>query len=269
MASMSTTMPNVPVNHGEKPEKFNGAEFKRWQQKMMVYLTTLNLSKYLTETAPVLDEGETDITKLGAVDTWKYGNFLCKNYILNGLDNTLYNMYSPINTAKELWESLDKKYKTKDAGLKKFVIGRNLDFKIIDSKTVMSQLDRRIRRGSTLAKVPTKETTRSSLGSAGPNQGNYKKFTGKCFICGKLGHRAKDCRSRKAQHNPKKKTTEVHIAEEDKLTVDVSELNPSAVISEINLVSNNREWWVDTEATRHVCSEKKIFTTYEAINNEE
>ncbi|XP_059629784.1 pentatricopeptide repeat-containing protein At1g63150-like [Cornus florida] len=69
----------------------------------------------------------------------------------------------------------------------------------------------------------------------GPSQGNYKKFTGKCFICGKLGHRAKDCRSRKTHHNPKKKTTEVHIAEEDKLTADVSELNLSAVVSEINL----------------------------------
>ena len=23
----------VPINHGEKPEKFNKTEFKRWQQK--------------------------------------------------------------------------------------------------------------------------------------------------------------------------------------------------------------------------------------------
>ena len=33
----------VPVNHGEKPEKFSGTDFKRWQQKMLFYLTTLNL----------------------------------------------------------------------------------------------------------------------------------------------------------------------------------------------------------------------------------
>ena len=34
----------VPINHGEKSKKFNGTEFKRWQQKMLFYLTTLNLA---------------------------------------------------------------------------------------------------------------------------------------------------------------------------------------------------------------------------------
>ena len=34
------------VSHGEKPEKFNGTNFKRWQQKMLFYLTTLNLAHF-------------------------------------------------------------------------------------------------------------------------------------------------------------------------------------------------------------------------------
>ena len=38
----------VPVNHAERPEKFNGLNFKRWQQKMMFYLTTLNFARFLT-----------------------------------------------------------------------------------------------------------------------------------------------------------------------------------------------------------------------------
>ena len=67
-------------------------------------------------------------------------NFLCKNYILNNLDNTLYSVYSLIRTAKELWKSLEKKYKTEDACLKKFVLDRFLEFKMIDSKSVMSQV---------------------------------------------------------------------------------------------------------------------------------
>ena len=36
----------IPIKtgtHHEKPEKFNGDDFKRWQQKMLFYLTTLNL----------------------------------------------------------------------------------------------------------------------------------------------------------------------------------------------------------------------------------
>ena len=75
-----------------------------------------------------------------SIDAWKHSNFLCRNYVLNGLHDTLYNVYSVKTTAKELWESLDRKYKTEDAGSKKFVAVRFLDYKMVDSKTVISQV---------------------------------------------------------------------------------------------------------------------------------
>ena len=128
------------MSHGEKPEKFNGNDFKRWQQKMLFYLTTLNLAMFLHEDAPFCSENETDRQVVVAMDAWKHSDFLCKNYILNGLDNTLYNVYSPIKTARELWESLDRKYKTGGARMKKFVVGRFLDYKMVDSKTIISQI---------------------------------------------------------------------------------------------------------------------------------
>ncbi|PHU18030.1 hypothetical protein BC332_13725 [Capsicum chinense] len=71
----------------EKPEKFAGIDFKRWQQKMFFYLTTL---------------------------------FLQRNYILSGLQDDLFNMYSRTKTSKELWGVLEQKYKTEDAKTKKF-----------------------------------------------------------------------------------------------------------------------------------------------------
>ncbi|KAK3030300.1 hypothetical protein RJ639_038393 [Escallonia herrerae] len=80
------------------------------------------------------------IDGVAAVDAWKHSDFLCKKYILNGLDNALYNVYSPMVNAKALWKSLGRKYKTKDAGSKKFVVGKFLDFKMVDSKTVISQV---------------------------------------------------------------------------------------------------------------------------------
>ena len=48
------------VSHGEKPGKFNGTYFKRWQQKMLFYFTTLNLACFIREDAPALKENETD-----------------------------------------------------------------------------------------------------------------------------------------------------------------------------------------------------------------
>ena len=58
--------------------------------------------------------------------------------MLNSL--TDYNVYSMKKSSQELWESLDKKYKTEDAGNKKFVVGQFLDYKMVDSKTVVSQV---------------------------------------------------------------------------------------------------------------------------------
>ena len=138
MASPSTPVNSIP-NHGEKPEMFNGTNFKRWQQNMF-YLTTLNLARFLNEDGHKLDVGETYKEKLAAVAAWNHSDFLCRNYVLNGLENTLYNVYSPLKTAEELWDSLDKKYKTEDVGLKKFIVGKFLDFKMVDSKTVLSQV---------------------------------------------------------------------------------------------------------------------------------
>ena len=138
--SLMLVMAPMTVSHGDKSEKFNGTEFKRWQQKMLFYLTTLNLAHFLQEDAPSLKENETNKQVVVVVEAWKHADFLCRNYILNGLDNTLYNVYCAFNTARELWESLDKKYKTEDAGLKKFVVGKFLDYKLLDSKIVISQV---------------------------------------------------------------------------------------------------------------------------------
>lgn len=98
MVSTSSIIP-VVVAHGKKPKKFTG-NFKRLQQKKLFYLTTLNLAWVLYEDASMLKEGETDKQVQTTVEAWNHSDFLCKNYIVNSLDNTLYSVYSPIRTAK-------------------------------------------------------------------------------------------------------------------------------------------------------------------------
>ena len=332
-------MAPMTVSHGEKPEKFNGTEFKRWQQKMLFYLTTLNLARFLQEDAPALKEDETDRQVVAAVEAWKHSDFLCRNYLLNGLDNTLYNVYCAFNIARELWESLDKKYKTEDAGLKKFVVGKFLDYKMLDSKTVISQVQdlqvilhdihaegmslnesfqvaliieklpplwkefknylkhkrKEMRLEDLIVRLRIEEDNHASEKKAGkgfmeskanvveqgqtshnhkkrkhngngPKQGPTKKFQGKCYVCNKQRHCAKDCSSRKELGNPKKKCHQANVTEID----DVLDMNISVVVSEVNFIgSNTKEWWVDIGATRHVCSDKKIFSSYQTIDNGE
>ncbi|KAL6141646.1 hypothetical protein ACLB2K_059934 [Fragaria x ananassa] len=90
-----------------------------------------------------------------------------------------------------------------------------------------------------------------------------ERFEGKCFNCDKTGHKAVDCNKPK-----KKKSKEAYMIED--VTRDVSDINLSVVVSEVNMVgSNPKEWWLDTGATRHVCANKKKFSKFEPTTDGE
>ena len=67
MKMMPTVVPFF-VSLGEKSEKFNGLNLKRWQHKMLFYITTLNLVRSLTEEARKLKEDERDIHVINVMD---------------------------------------------------------------------------------------------------------------------------------------------------------------------------------------------------------
>ena len=99
----------------------------------------------------------------------------------------------------------------------------------------------------------------------GPKRGVSKKqkFLGKCFNYGKQGHKSSDCRLPK-----KNKPKEANVI--DDISKDVFDIDLTVIISEVNLVgSNPKEWWIDIGATRHVCSDKKMFSTFEPIETGE
>ena len=69
---------------------------------MLFYLTTLNLARFLMEEAPKVKEDESHIQVISVVDAWKHSDFLCRNYVMNALTNSLYIVYTDKKTAKEL-----------------------------------------------------------------------------------------------------------------------------------------------------------------------
>jgi uncharacterized membrane-anchored protein YjiN (DUF445 family) len=95
-----------------------------------------------------------------------------------------------------------------------------------------------------------------------------KKFNGKCFICNKIGYLVKDCKNKDKQGNPTKRIVQANFTEVDHLTNKVSEMKLSCVVSEVNLINNHDQWWVDTSDTRHVCIEKMMFSTYKKVDEE-
>ena len=56
----------------------------------------------------------------------------------------------------------------------------------------------------------------------------------------------------------------------DDISKDVSDIDLTAVISKVNLVgSNPKEWWINTDGTRNVSYDKKMFSTFEPIETGE
>ena len=141
LVALPTQVPSVPSNiNGLQPDKFDGTNFKQWQQRMHFFLTTLNLAKYLTEVKPVLPADNTDPRALASLDAWKHGDFLCKGYIQNRLVDQLFSVYSEVKTSKDLWDALEKKYKSFNVGSGKFATSKFLKFVMVDSRPIMDQV---------------------------------------------------------------------------------------------------------------------------------
>ncbi|KAL7147903.1 hypothetical protein ABFS83_06G140900 [Erythranthe nasuta] len=274
MASINDDAPKV-VGAAEKPNKFTGTDFAIWKNKMFFYLTTMNLAKFLNEEAPKTNEGETPENNkevFQTIDAWSYSDFLCRNYILNCLDEPLYKVYSPIKTAKLLWDSLSKKNKPEDAGYRKFIVDKFQFYRMVDSKTVSEQVNELqlmiydiLAEGHEAHVVESSKQSNKRKGLTFNKEPNNKKkrFTGACFVCGKNGHLAKDCRHRK-ENNKNEANVTVDLA-----TSENDNMHLSAVVTEAYILSDTRGWWIDTGATRHIYYDKSMFSSYKKLEQEQ
>ncbi|XP_077237161.1 uncharacterized protein LOC143878811 [Tasmannia lanceolata] len=120
-----------------KPFRFSGANFKRWKKKMFFYLSTKKVAHVLEDPKPWRSELEPVRSTLKK--NWTDSDFLCQNFILNCLSDELYDFYSDCKDSMTLWEALQKKYDTEEAGSKKYAVSKYFRYYMVDEKTVISQ----------------------------------------------------------------------------------------------------------------------------------
>ncbi|XP_077245915.1 uncharacterized protein LOC143885588 [Tasmannia lanceolata] len=195
-------------------------------RKMRFFLTFLNLDYILNAPEPSPDEEEPARTHLS--EKRKRDNYLCKGHILSCLSNQLFDVFFRIESAKELWETLEQKYLVEATGSKKHLIGKYFRYQMIDGKSIMDQVNEiQLIVSDILAR----------------------------------GHYAKNCRKNDKKKNPQgNNAPQANVVEDQYLSV---------VVSEVNLVSNVKDWWVDTGATRHICSDISVFSSYELVGDGE
>ncbi|GJR00473.1 hypothetical protein Tco_0523457 [Tanacetum coccineum] len=122
-----------------KLDKFKGVDFRRWQKKMHFLLSSMIVVYVLT--TPIPEDGGDDATvkQIRKRAKWDNDDYVCKGLILNGMSDSLFDIYQNVESSKELWDSFEAKYMAEDVSSKKFLVSNFTNYKITDSRPVMKQ----------------------------------------------------------------------------------------------------------------------------------
>ncbi|KAH1091257.1 hypothetical protein J1N35_018514 [Gossypium stocksii] len=166
---------------------------------MLFYLTMLNLAKFLKDDPPTVKEGEVDeVTAFTAVKAWKHSDFLCRNYILNGLSDELqliiheilaegmiisesFQVVAIIEKLPPAWNDFKNylKHKRKEMSVEDIIV-----------KLRIEEDNRELKKDFKKGKQPQNGSKLGPKGGASKKQ----KFQEKCFSYNKMGYKSSDCR---------------------------------------------------------------------------
>nr|GFC06567.1 zinc finger, CCHC-type [Tanacetum cinerariifolium] len=116
---VGNTVKDMTTNFG-KLDKFEGHDFRRWQKKMHFLLTMLKVVYVLTSLILELVEDAT-VEAIRIRAKWVNDDYICRGHILNGMSDSPFYVYMNVESAKELWDSLESKYMAEDSSSKKFL----------------------------------------------------------------------------------------------------------------------------------------------------
>ena len=121
-------------------DRFDGTNFTRWKGKLFFLLTVLKIAYVLDPNLePIPEPTDNELEERKAERKKRADDeVMCRGHILNTLSDSLYDFYNPIESAKEIWNSLEYKYKTEKEGTDKFLIYKYLEFSMVDTKFVFA-----------------------------------------------------------------------------------------------------------------------------------
>nr|GEV72242.1 zinc finger, CCHC-type [Tanacetum cinerariifolium] len=168
-------------------------------------------------------------------------DYICRGHILNGMSDSLFDVYTNVELAKELWDSLESKYMVEDSSSKKF-----LDFKhtLKHGKDDMS-----------LVQLGSHLRIEESLRAQDSDKGKGKEVGGPSVNMTEEGGKNKYYKQNKGIAEVVKRTTQMLVVRERGLKT-----NPKTKVDAI-------AWWIDFGAITHVCKDRCWFKTYEPVED--
>ncbi|GKA76637.1 zinc finger, CCHC-type containing protein [Tanacetum coccineum] len=230
----------------EKLDKFEGHHFRRWHKKMHFLLTTLKVVYVLTTPMPELMEDAT-VEAIRIRAKWENDDYICRGHILNGMSDSLFDVYINVESAKELWDSLESKYLAEDSSSKKSLVSNFNNYKMVDSRPVMEQYNELLRILGQYTqhglKMDESIFVSSITDKLPPSQKDFKHT---------LKHGKDDLSLVQLVS---------HLRIKESLRAKESDKGKGKEV--VDAIA----WWIDSGVTTHVCKDRCWFKTYEPVED--
>lgn len=115
-----------------RPKKFSSKHFNRWQMRIMLWLSTMQV---LWVSNDKLEGNLTQELK----KSYTNANTLFVGSVICALVDRLQDVYLCHTNAKELWDTLEAEYGSTNAGDKQYTMEQYHDYKMTSGKSIVEQ----------------------------------------------------------------------------------------------------------------------------------
>nr|GFB59623.1 zinc finger, CCHC-type [Tanacetum cinerariifolium] len=199
---------------------------------------------------------------------WENDDYIRRGHILNGMSDSLFDVYTNVESAKELCDSLESKYIVEDSSTKKFHVSNFNNYKMVDSRPVMEQYNELLRILGQYTQHGLKMDefifVSSIIDKLPPSWKDFK-YTlkdGKDDLSlVQLGSHLRIEESLRAQESDKGKGKEV-AGPSVNMMERIKTTNKNFYV-QVDAIA----WWIDSGATTHVYKDRCWFKTYEPVED--
>nr|GEX78789.1 zinc finger, CCHC-type [Tanacetum cinerariifolium] len=227
----------------------------------VVYVLTIPMSELLEDAT---------VEAIRIMAKWENDDYIYRGHILNGKSDSLFNVYTNVESAKELWDSLESKYMAKDSSSKKFLVSNFNNYKMVDSRPVMEQYNELLRilgqcTPHGLKMDESISVSKKSLRAQDSDNGKGKEVGGPSVNITEEGGKNNITNKTKVKNGQMRKIVVLVLTRNQSWNVEsVARLVTSKGIA---VVVDAVTWWIDSGATTHVCKDRCWFKTYEPVED--
>ncbi|KAL0312878.1 UNVERIFIED_CONTAM: hypothetical protein Sradi_5687100 [Sesamum radiatum] len=176
-------------------------------------------------------------SKLAGEASGENDDYICRGHILNGMSDTLFDIYQNVESAKALWDGLEAKYMAEDASSKKFLVSDFNNYKMVDSRPVMEQYNELLR----------------ILGQFSQHNLRMDEAISVSNIIDKLPPSWKDFKHTLKHQKEEMSLVQLgsHLRIEESLRAQENDKPKEKMLQDDDVA-----WWIDSGATTHACKDR-------------